>query len=62
MTIHELATVRMAEELADANGNHRAAFISAIQTRGTDARTKQFKFMDIVIKMMSKEWAEELES
>lgn len=59
-TEQQLIEIRTAEELAEAGGNHRAAFFSALDTRGTDARTRQFKFMDKVIKHMAKVWDTEL--
>jgi hypothetical protein len=40
---------------------HRAAFVDALEARGQDARTRQFKHYDKIVKWMIANWAEELE-
>lgn len=40
---------------------HRAAFVAALDARGTDGRTKQFKHYDRIIKWMIENWASELD-
>jgi hypothetical protein len=37
---------------------HRAAFVAALEARGQDARTKQFKHYDHIIKWMIANWPE----
>lgn len=49
------------ELLTEHKGNHVAAFMDAIGARGTDARTKQFKHYDKIIKWMSNNWSKELD-
>jgi hypothetical protein len=47
--------------LDEAKGNHRKAFLDAIDARGHDRRTKQYRHYDAVIAYMMKEWQDELE-
>lgn len=39
---------------------YRFAFVDALEARGQDARTKQFKHYDRIIKWMIANWPEEL--
>ena len=59
MTTEEYAI----ELLIEAPANtipHRWAFCEAIEARGTDARTKQFRHYDRIIKWMMENWKEQL--
>ncbi len=59
-----MTTEQYANELRDeakANGKpcpERFAFIDAINARGQDARTKQFKHYDKIVKWMIANWKE----
>lgn len=50
----------MQEELKHAKGNHRSAFLDAIDTRGYDRRTNQYKYWDAVVTQMMVDWSAEL--
>ena len=47
--------------LDEAKGNHREAFLLALDSMGHDARSKQHKHYNAVIKLMMVEWADELD-
>lgn len=48
----------IAAEKGSGNDPHRAAFVDACNARGTDARTKQFKHYDRIVKWMIANWPE----
>jgi len=61
-----MTTEQYALELLDeARANNepspfRFAFVDALEARGTDARTKQFKHYDRIVKWMIATWVKEL--
>lgn len=62
MTTEDYANELLAE--ARTNGEpapYRFAFVGALEARGQDARTKQFKHYDKIVKWMITNWAKELE-
>ncbi len=62
-----MTTQEYADELrleAGRNGEpfpYRFAFVDALEARGQDARTKQFKHYDRIVKWMIANWEKELE-
>jgi len=61
MTIEDYAM----ELLNEAKANNepspfRFAFVDALEARGQDARTKQFKHYDKIVKWMIENWSKEL--
>ncbi len=62
MTTEEYARELLAEfKTAQAVCPYRAAFVAALDARGTDGRTAQFKHYDKIIKWMCANWTDNLD-
>lgn len=61
LTVEQLAR-ELRDEQAAMPSPEIAAFMDAIEARGTDGRTAQFKHYDRIIKWMIANWAEQLDN
>ena len=61
MTVEDYANELLSEAKANNKPSpYRFAFVDALESRGQDARTKQFKHYDRIIKWMLDNWSKEL--
>lgn len=61
MTIEDYANELLEEAKTNKEPSpYRFAFVDALEARGQDARTKQFKHYDKIVKWMIENWSKEL--